>query len=127
MKLETVMKLIKDNTNCLGYCKSDKLYQSLKDSFECRELRISIVREPSCKVSNKEIFNSILIPVAKAKECLYRESLETLYVFSRSLFQLRTIDRACSLINHQMSETYKFSIVTNYDILAESTKEKEII
>jgi superfamily II helicase len=127
MKLETVMKLIKTNTNVFGFCNAKELSADIQDNMECKELRISIVRNPSCKVSNKEIFNNILVPLAKAKECLYKESLDTLYVFSRSLFRLRIIDRACSLLNSQMSETYNFTIVTNYDIITAEQEEMEIV
>ena len=40
MKLETVMKLIKENTNLLGYVNAKNLEAGLKDKFECMELRI---------------------------------------------------------------------------------------
>lgn len=127
MKLETVMKLIKINTNMFGYCNAKELSADIQDNLECKELRISIVRKPTCKVSNKEIFTNILIPLAKAKECLYKESLDTLYIFSRSLFRLRIIDRACTLLNSQMSETYNFTIMTNYDIISTEHEEMEIV
>jgi hypothetical protein len=127
MKLETVMKLIKENTNLLGYVNAKSLEAGLKDKFECMELRISIVREPECQTSNQEIFNTILIPLIKAKECLFRESLETLYVYSRSLFRLRIIDRACCLLNAQMSDKYKFTIMTNYEIISEEHQKEEIV
>lgn len=127
MKLETVMKLIKENTNLFGYVNAKNLELGLKDKFECMELRISIVREPDCQINNQEIFNTILIPLIKAKECLFRESLETLYVYSRSLFRLRIIDRACCLLNGQMSDKYKFTIMTNYEIISEEHQKEEIV
>lgn len=127
MKLETVMKLIKENTNLFGYVNAKNLELGLKDKFECMELRISIVREPDCQISNQEIFNTILIPLIKAKECLFRESLETLYVYSRSLFRIRIIDRACCLLNGQMSDKYKFTIMTNYEIISEEHQKEEIV
>lgn len=126
MKLETVMKLIKDNTNMFGYCNAKGLTACIKDNLECKELRISILREPECTITNKEIFNTMLIPLAKAKGCLHRESIDTLFIFSRSMFCLRIIDRACTLISSQMSEKYKFTIMTNYDVLAVENKEEEI-
>ena len=127
MKLETVMKLINENTNLLGYVNAKTLEAGLKDKFECMELRISIVREPECQISNQEIFNTILIPLIKAKECLFRESLETLYVYSRSIFRLRIIDRACCLLNGQMADKYKFTIMTNYEIISEDHQKEEIV
>lgn len=127
MKLETVLKLIKVNTNIFGYCNAKELSANIQDNLECKELRISIARKPDCKVSNKEIFNNILIPLAKAKECLYKESFDTLFIFSRSLFRLRIIDRACTLLNSQMSETYNFTILTNYDVLSAEHEQLEIV
>jgi len=126
MKLETVVKLIKDKTNMFGYAKTDELIRTLQDSYDQLEMRISIVREPSCKQTNKQIFDTIVIPLIKAKECLYRESLETLYVYSRNLFRLRILDRACCLINGHMADKYKFSIVTNYDIISEEHDKGEL-
>lgn len=119
MKLETVVKLIKDKTNMLGYAKSEDIINSLRDNYKQIEMRISIVREPDCEQTNREIFDNIIIPLIKAKECLYRESLETLYVYSRNLIRLRILNRACCLINGQMSQKYKFTVMTNYDIIRE--------
>lgn len=126
MKLETIIKLIKNDSNIFGYCNSTKLLESIKNNLQENELRISIIKEPDCKISTKEIFTTILIPIIKAKNCTYRENEITLSAFSRSIFNLRIIDRACSLINSQMSNTYKFTIITNYDILDETHKEQEI-
>ena len=119
MKLETVVKLIKDKTNMLGYAKAEDIINSLRDNYKQIEMRISIVREPECEQTNREIFDNIIIPLIKAKECLYRESLETLYVYSRNLIRLRILNRACCLINGQMSQKYKFTVMTNYDIIRE--------
>ena len=119
MKLETVVKLIKDKTNILGYAKAEDIINSLRDNYKQIEMRISIVREPDCEQTNREIFDNIIIPLIKAKECLYRESLETLYVYSRNLIRLRILNRACCLINGQMSQKYKFTVMTNYDIIRE--------
>lgn len=119
MKLETVVKLIKDKTNILGYAKAEDIINSLRDNYKQIEMRISIVREPECEQTNREIFDNIIIPLIKAKECLYRESLETLYVYSRNLIRLRILNRACCLINGQMSQKYKFTVMTNYDIIRE--------
>lgn len=126
MKLETVVKLIKDKTNFLGLVNAKELINSIQDNYESLEMRISIVREPDCKQSNKSIFDNIIIPLAKAKECMFRLSLDTLYVYSRSLFRLRILDRACCLINGQLADKYKFTVMTNYDIISEEYNKKEL-
>lgn len=127
MNLETIMKLIKDNTNCLGYIKSDKLSKEILDMDNIQDMKISILREPECKVTNKEIITSMLIPIAKAKGCSYREGCDHLTVYSRGTFPLRIVDRACTLFNSQLGETYKFKILTSYDIIAENKTLQEIM
>ena len=126
MKLETVIKLIKNNSNLLGYVHSNLLIKSIQEAYESLEMRISIIREPECKQSNKSIFENIIIPLAKAKECMFKLSLDTLYLYSRSLFKLRILDRACCLLNSQLSSKYKFTIVTNYDIISEEHSKQEL-
>lgn len=126
MKLETVVKLIKDKTNFFGLVNAKELINSIQDNYDCLEMRISIIREPECKQDNKSIFENILIPLAKAKECMFRMSLDTLYVYSRSLFRLRILDRACCLINGQLADKYKFTVMTNYDIVSEEYNKKEL-
>jgi len=126
MKLETVVKLIKDKTNLFGFVKAKDIINIIQDHYESLEMKISIVREPDCKQTNKSIFDNILIPLAKAKECMFRMSLDTLYVYSRSMFRLRILDRACCLINGQLANKYKFTIVTNYDIISEEHAKKEL-
>ena len=126
MKLETVVKLVKDNTNIFGLVNAKELIKQIQDNYECLEMRISIIREPDCKQDNKNIFDTILIPLVKAKECAYRISLDTLYVYSRSMFRLRILDRACCLINGQLSDKYKFKVETNYDVINEEHSKREI-
>lgn len=120
------MKLIKDNTNCLGYVNSEKLSKIILDMDNIKDMKISIIREPDCKVSNKEIITSMLIPIAKAKGCSYREGCDSLTVYARGAFPLRIVDRACTLFNSQLGETYKFKILTSYDIIAENKELQEI-
>jgi hypothetical protein len=126
MKLETVVKLIKDKTNIFGFAKAKDIINTLKDNYESLEMRISIIREPDCKQSNKSIFENILIPLVKAKECMFRISLDTLYVYSRNMFRLRILDRACCLINGQLGDKYKFTVMTNYDIISEEHSKGEL-
>ena len=126
MNLETIMKLIKDNTNCLGYVNSEKLSKIILDMDNIKDMKIYIIREPDCKVSNKEIITSMLIPIAKAKGCSYRENCDSLTVYARGIFPLRIVDRACTLFNSQLGETYKFKILTSYDIIAENRELQEI-
>ena len=59
MKLETVVKLIKDKTNILGYAKAEDIINSLRDNYKQIEMRISIVREPECEQTNREIHISL--------------------------------------------------------------------
>ena len=126
MKLETVVKLIKDKTNIFGFAKAKDIINTLQDNYESLEMRISIIREPDCKQSNKSIFENILIPLVKAKECMFRISLDTLYVYSRNMFRLRILDRACCLINGQLADKYKFTVMTNYDIISEEHSKGEL-
>ena len=42
MNLETIMKLIKDNTNCLGYVNSEKLSKIILDMDNVKDMKISI-------------------------------------------------------------------------------------
>ena len=126
MKLETVVKLVKDNTNIFGLVNAKELIKQIQDNYECLEMRISIIREPDCKQDNQSIFDTIIIPLVKAKECAFRMSLDTLYVYSRSMFRLRILDRACCLINGQLSDKYKFKIETNYDVINEEHSKREL-
>lgn len=127
MKLEAIMKLIKDNTNCLGYINSSKLEKDIKDIEDIKEMKISIIKEPNCSIENKEIISSILIPLAKAKGCIFKEGFDTLAVYARGMFPLRIVDRACILINSQLGETYKFKIITNYDVISMEKELKEVL
>ena len=126
MKLETVVKTIKDKTNIFGFVNANKIIKEIQDNYECMEMRISIIREPECKQSNKAIFDNILIPLVKAKECAFRLSIDTLYVYSRSMFRLRILDRACCLINGHMADKYKFTVMTNYDIISDEHSKGEL-
>ena len=126
MKLETVIKTIKENTNLFGFVNAKNIIRMLEDNYESMEMRISIIREPECKQSNKAIFDNILIPLVKAKECAFRLSLDTLYVYSRSMFRLRILDRACCLINGQLADKYKFTVMTNYDIISDEHSKGEL-
>lgn len=126
MKLETVMKLVKQHTNVLGYANSKTLMHDIQDCLECLELRISIIRDPQCTVSNQEIINNIILPIVTTKDCMCKESRGTVFVFSRSLIKLRVIDRACCLINSQLSSKYGFTIITNYDVLNEEHATQDI-
>ena len=126
MKLETIVKLIKDGTNLFGYVKAKDIINQIQDNYESIEMRISIIREPECKQTNASIFSNIIIPLVKAKECMFRISLDTLYVYSRNMFRLRILDRACCLINGQLSDKYKFKVETNYDVISEEHNKGEL-
>ena len=46
MKLETVVKLVKDNTNIFGLVNAKELIKQIQDNYECLEMRISITVLP---------------------------------------------------------------------------------
>lgn len=121
MHLESIIKLIKSNCNCLGYIKASKLIsliiQYINNNTYC--MKCSIVREPNCKHKPQTIFKNILLPVIQAKNCNYKINHSTINIYSRSMFNLRIIDKACALLTHQLSDTYNFQFITNYDIISQ--------
>lgn len=122
MKIETITKIIRDNTNCLGYCNSSKLIKTIQYSTNHIQMKITVIKTPSCTISTQDIMHNIIIPLIKNKECLYnythKEHNNVIYVYSTTLFNLRVVDRICSLLNSQLSELYNFQIITNYDIIS---------
>ena len=126
MQLETIMKLVKENKNCFGYVKADTILRGIQENLKCYELIISVMRTGISDINIKNILTKIIIPICKAKQVLTRINNDEVHVFTRKVTNLHILDQAFTRINKKLGEQEGFEILTNYDLIREEIRSKEI-
>lgn len=126
MQLETIIKLLKENKNCFGYVKADTILKSIQENLKCYELVVSVMRTSDKDIDIQNILNKIVIPICKAKQVLTRLNNDEVHVFTRKVTNLHIINNAFAKINNSLGEQEGFAILTNYDLIREDIRSKEI-
>lgn len=126
MKLETIIKILKENKNCLGYIKADKVIEEIQRNIKCYELVITVSRIRHEDIDIDSIINQIVLPICKAKQVLTKVSNGEVHVFTRKLTKLHILNQMFFKVNESLGKTDGFEILSNYDFIREEVRNKEI-
>ena len=126
MQLETIIKILKENKNCLGYIKADKVIEEIQRNIKCYELIITVGRTRSDDIDIDSIVNQIVLPICKAKQVLTKVTNNEVHVFTRKLTKLHILNQMFYKVNETLGKTDGFEILSNYDLVREEVRNKEI-
>lgn len=126
MQLETVIKLVNNNKNCLGYVKAEKLIKEIQENLQHYELVVSIRRITEKEIDIQGIINQIILPVCKAKQVQVRVNNNEVYVFTRKILKLHVLNNIFTCINKELGQKEGFEILSNYDLIRENIRSKEL-
>jgi len=126
MQLETIVKLVNDNKNCFGYVKAETLLKEIQSNLRCYELVISVMRTTDKPINPDNIIKQIILPICKAKQVLARTCNTEVHVFTRKITKLHILNQIFYRLNNGLGKEEGFSILSNYELLREEIRTKEI-
>lgn len=126
MQLETIVKLVNANKNCFGYVKADVILKEIQENLRCYELIVTVRRTTEKDINIDSILNQIILPICKAKQVLARVTNQEVHIFTRKITKLHILNQIFYHLNTSLGKDEGFEVMSNYDLVREQIRSKEI-